>query len=1111
MAARAEAVEPALAAIWAEVLERDRVGPEEDFFELGGTSLLAMQIVGRASEAFGVDVALDALFEAPTVAGLAAQIEAAGTAAGKRNGDGRAGRPGAATTSRRPFWKKLGAATAPPSALSDLQASAWAVQRLQPTARPHVGDAFTLDGPLDVPALARALTELVARHDILRTSYPLKDHRPQPHVHAPQPVTLDPVTVPRGSRQATDAELSRQVDEALGTPFDYEAAPPLRIRLIRRNPLSHVLVLITHEIACDGAGYDALVQELSRLYNAFVAGEPSPLSAAPALQYAEAIRLQRQRRSERGCRHWANVLPELPLTIPLPFEAGGMPTPGGELSRATVRLPARLTEQLKGLARQAAATSFMLHLAALFAVLHRHTGEQRLLVTSPAANRTRAELEPVIGFFARILPLSVDLADDPTFRTVLQRTRESTLQAFAHAEDLPEDNRIRALNGVRGLTGCGVVFRLWDATLERRPELAGIRVQPFQEAGEGGHLGLIVTERPGAETVVDLSSDAPPLDQRAIDAMLGHYVRVLEQAAEDPDRRMSELELLGEGERPRPRARGAEHDERRLHELVEAQARHDPGAVAVRAAGGEELTYAELWERATRLAAFLRARGIAPGARVGLALPPSPELLVALLATLQTGALGVPADALAVAPALDALLLDPSRPAPIPGGSTPQASLTIDLAAERDAIAAAPPADDTDQPAPDDPALLIATAGVSGPPRAVALTHRALVRATTARQHAYRLTPGDRMLAVPGPGVRSWALAPWAALASGGQLVIPGHVPDAHGPGAAAWLEGQDVTVALLPPALASSYLAGPGIQRSPVRTLVAQGHGTLTLPPDLRRGRPALIREYAVAEAGGIAIAAPVAASAGAWDPLAGEPASGLQAHVLDRHGNAVPIGAVGELWIEGTGIERTGTGDLARRRFDGTIEVFGRAHDEIRFKGFRLNPIIHDLEAALAAHPGVAAAAATWDPGSESLTAHLVPRRAQPPDPRELDRWLQERMRDWVLPARYVVLDAVPLRADGTPDRAALAARTGGTPLGEDPGRGPQSRTEKKLVAIWKRVLDRRDVGVRESFFAIGGDLARGVEMLERARAEGIALEPPDLMLRPTIAELAQLAEAR
>jgi non-ribosomal peptide synthetase component F/acyl carrier protein len=1125
MATRVDGVEPTLAAIWAEVLDVERVAPDDDFFELGGTSLLAMQIVARATDAFGVELALDALFEAPTVAGLAQAI-------------GTAERSAAPRRSRRRSRREE-------PELSDLQASAWAVQLYNPTSKPHVGDAYRLEGPLDVAALERALTELVARHEILRTIFPLEGERPVPRVLAPEPVRIPVTTLSRGSRQRGDGELNEVVQAAREEDFDYRATPPLRIRLIRRGPGSHVLVLLTHEIVCDGWGFDALVRELSLLYDAFAAGRPSPLQE-PALQYADVVRERAQRGAGRSGdpEVWRRALADAPLSLPLPVESGGRPVPSEEVATARGRVPAAVSAGLRALGNEEAATSFMVHLAAFYALLHGHTGEPRLLVTSPAANRVRTEIEGVIGFFSRVLPLCVELGDDPSFRTLLRRTREATLHAFAHADELPEDNRIRELRGLRGLLSVRAVFRLWDATLERRLELSDVRSQSFEEGGEGSMVALVVTEHPGRETNVELSSSA--LGRGAVDAMLAHYQRVLEQVAGDSDRPLSAIELLGDAERRQlisgwNRGRGSEDDARCLHELVEAQAARVPDAVALRwgadgAGGGEgeQMSYAELDAGAERLARYLRVRGVGPGARVGLALEPCAELVVALLAVLKAGAACVPLAALATLPALDVLLTNRAK---APPNGAPR---VIDLAAEREAIAAAQNGAEEGRgsaPGAEDVAFVLPSAGVTGQAKAVELTHRALVHAAAWRQHAYRLSPADRVLHVPGPGVLAWALTPWAALAGGAQVVIPEHVPDAPGPRVVHWLDARRVTLAALPPALAASCLTSPDVERTALHTLIAQGNGPLPAPPSGPRTRLVAFREYALAEAGGLVFSTRLRGAAGAWEGLVSESptALGAPAYVLDAALRPLPPGAAGELCVGGSGIargyagdpERTAqafvadpfaeapgarlvkTGDLARRRPDGTLELLGRIADQVRFHGFRLNPCMQALEATLAAHPGVAAAATGWDAATATLTAYVVPRRGVPPDVAELDLWVQGRMEDWVLPARYVAVESVPLRPDGSPDREALA-RGGGEPLGPDPARGAlASRTEKKLQAIWKKVLGRRQIGANDSFYTLGGDLIRGVEMMERARRAGIAVSPEDLMVRPTIAELAAIAE--
>jgi non-ribosomal peptide synthetase component F/acyl carrier protein len=1149
------AVDPALHAIWSEVLEVDELDVDDDFFALGGNSLLATQITARVADVLGVEVPLDALFEAPTLGAYAEQVRAAGAPAPARNGGGDAtrgrglrgllrGRRGGERASGPARAARTGHGGAAEDALSHLQASAWSVQRYNPGLHAHVGQVFSVQGPLDVGALERAFTALVARHEILRTSYPLERHRPRTRVHPAAPVRVEQIG--SGGRMREE-EVRRHVDAAWSEPFDYASEPPLRVRLIRAGKSAHVLVFLLHEIACDGQSYDLLVRELGQLYAAERAGEPSPL-AEPAPQYRDVVRAHGThlggRDDEAGRAHWRDALAGAPFALPLAHEPLGPREAGGEPSyaRRSVQLPAQLVARLRALAREEAATSFMLHLAALYALLHRWSGESDLLVRSPAANRARVEWEQVVGFFSMVLPLRVDAGGDPSFRTLLRRTREVALGAFRHASRAPEDNALREIAGMRGLNGWSVLLRLWDPTTEQPLELAGTQAKPYRDDGEAGRLVLVVTERSDGRTVAQLSSAAPELDARALGELLRHYERLLEQVVEDPDRRIgSGIELLSPAEREQLGGRaaggGAGAGGHGLHGLVAAAAQRTPQALAYDAGDGTTLTYERLLARAAAVAALLRARGVATGDPVGLQLAPSGDLLVALLGVLQAGAVAVPLlepgleqDPLAGLSPLAALV---TRAGGAPPGGAPPA--VVDLDADVDALRAegGAAADAAEQVDPERVAMIVRSAGVSGGPRAVELTHGALQRAALRRRDAQRLTAADRVADVPERGAWSWALAPWAALCAGATVVGPERAPQPRGATApSGWLEANAVSVAALDAWLASAALARPAALPATLRLLCVQGAGALVVPPEAgARGRLVVQRWYGLTEAGGMVLADVARSSALATsgarnpdprssalatsgarnaDPIAGEPA-GLRPRVLDPHGHVAPSGVIGELRLE-DGAHAIATGDLARRRADGALELIGRAADELRWRGVRLAPLLQDLEAALATHPGMQAAAACWEPARELLVACVVPRRAEVPARNELDEWLQRTMADWILPALYVPLEAIPLRPDGLPDRRALAVSPAvAHAIAQEADADPRTPSERTLASIWKQVLGVRRAGAHDNFFAQGGMLVDGVELVGRAREAGLAIEPGDVMYRPTIAELAAIADAR
>jgi acyl-coenzyme A synthetase/AMP-(fatty) acid ligase/aryl carrier-like protein len=442
-----------------------------------------------------------------------------------------------------------------------------------------------------------------------------------------------------------------------------------------------------------------------------------------------------------------------------------------------------------------------------------------------------------------------------------------------------------------------------------------------------------------------------------------------------------------------------------------------------------------------------------------------------------------------------------------PRSGLPPLALELDAAA----IANAEIGASDDAAAAGDPeqvALHVRTAGVTDGPRAVELTHATLCRAALRQRDALRLTASDRVAHVPGRGAWSWALAPWAALAAGATVVGPERAPQPRSATPpTGWLEATAASVAAMDPWLASAALARPAALPATLRLLAVQGAGPLTEAPEAGgRGRLALQRWYGVTEAGGFVSAGDVATRDGRnLSP------SGMRARVLDRYGNVAPAGAIGALELD-DGAGAIATSDLARRQLDGSLELVGRAMDELRWRGERLGPIFVDLESALAGHPNVQSAAACWEPTHEALAACVVPRRSELPDRAQLDEWLQRTMTDWILPAAYVALEAIPLRADGLPDRRALAAAPAVTrtlAAGEDAE--PRSATERKLATIWRQVLGVPRAGAHDNFFAHGGDLIRGVELVQRSRAVGIPIETDDVMYRPTIAELAAVADAR
>lgn len=1055
--AAAQTTDQALLDIWLDVLDVDELDSEADFFELGGRSLHAMQIVARIQETLGVELPADALFDTPTLAGLAAAVE---SARGERG------------ETAFPLPARNGPVMSPD------QEEMWCTQAYTPGLRPHTPEVYRLLGPLDTDALERAFAEVVRRHESLRTVFREQRGRPQPTVLVPEPVSIPITDVSAAHREDREEEASGCVWQAVATPFDLAARPPWRVELVRLAPESHLLVVVLHEIICDGWSLGLLFGELSTLYGGFLAGETSGLEELP-VQYSDAA-VQLERNREAAAAYWKDALQDAPLTLALPWETAGQPCEHGARQQRSLQLGSRRAlAALEELSREEAATEFMLHLAAFYALLHRYTGEGDLVVTSPGTLRAYRELEGLIGLFARNMPLRVRLGDDPSFRELLRRVRQAVLDGSANAAGAPLFlTRLLEADGPRGLRGLSFGFRTSTATdnpLGHSFELAGLRVEPYDYGKRpGSHLWLSVSGQPGRATTVTLIYDEGVPDGATIDRMLRSYAAILDGAAQDPDMPLSELKILSPEDRRKllsqwkqkspPVAAGGS-----LHAMVASQARRTPDAVAVSASSGD-VSYGQLVAGADRFARDLLERGVEVGSTVPVGFEPSAGTLEAMLGILKAGCV-------CRAPAA-------GEPAPGAGGDEGE-----------------------------ELAFVVPTAGVTGPPKPVSLSHEALLRAANWFKREHRLTAADRALHLPGAGALAWALTPFAYLAAGATVVVPEGDEMESVAELAGSIGRRGLTVLSAPPGVASELLDRHAREIEPLRMLMVPGPGHLELGTSARDGAPKVVRQYAIAEAGGVAMSIPATALPAASTPLpiATPASSNGPAFVLDRKRALVPLGVTGELYL-GAGEPSSSTpgdrllrtGDLARRRADGTLEFLGRKDDEVNFRGFRLAPRLIDLDGALRAHEAVEDAAAHWDSEAEELVAFLVLGPSPVPSHDELDGWLQEKMPRWILPSRYRVVAALPLRADGTPDRGALPEIPSRPLDGDTERKEPHSRSERKLAAIWRELLGRSDVGVRDNFFVLGGTPALGMEMVARANAAGIPLTAHALISSPTIADL-------
>ncbi len=1124
------AVEVAVATAWAGVLGLERVGAGDNFFDLGGHSLLATQVVSRLRDTLGVEVPLRALFEAPTVAGLAERIES---------------EQGVATASPIAH-RSIGE---PP--LSFAQESLWFLDQLAPGLPTfNVSAAARVGGPLDLKALAQAFTEIVSRHEALRTTIESRTGRPV-QVIAPAGVgTIDEIDLTGWPEQGRLAEAGRRALVESRRPFDLAAGPLARATLIRMGELDHAVSLTMHHIVTDGWSIGVAAHELAALYESFRTGQPSPLPPL-AIQYADYAIWQRERLKgevvDALVDYWKQRLTGLP-PLDLPTDRPRLAVRTARGATQFFRLSAALAGSIHALGRRAGTTPFMTLLAAFQTLLCRYSGQDDFAIGSPVANRNRAELEGLIGYFINMLVLRADLSGDPTFRALLDRVRAEALGAFEH-QDLPLEQLVEALHPGRDLSRTPLFQVMFVFQNAEVPDVSrsDLTLNPL-DLGDGTgtakfDLTLAMADD-GPEMIGSFEYDTDLFDASTIERMIGHFLNLLEAVAIDPSRRISELPVLSADERQQVvetwnQTEVAVPAEARVHTLFEAQVEQTPGALAI-----DGLTYHELNVRANRLAHHLRGLGVGPDVRVGLIVERSPEMAVGLLGVLKAGGAYVPLDpdyprdrlACMLGDAGVAVLLTQRR---LRGLVPETGAVVIELDTESFYVQPATNPGVVVHPA--DAAYVIYTSGTTGMPRGVIVTHGGLANHAIAAANLFGLRPDDRVLQFASLSFDIAVEELFPTWSRGATVVLRGGDETLEPLRFTRWIAEHRITVLDLPTAYWHAWvtdLAARG-EKLPdgLRLVVVGGERALTDVYATWRtiGGDGLrwINTYGPTEA--TVIATSHEPDGVSNDLPIGRPIANTRVYVLDSHGEPVPIGVPGELCIGGAGVARGylgrpgltaerfvadpfsavpgarlfRTGDRARWRVDGQLEFLGRLDAQVKIRGYRVEP--GEVESALRAFPGVrdAVVAAGSDPqGDTRLDAYVVLESQRLAWSDDLRRFLRERLPRPLIPSTFTVLDALPMTPTGKIDRRALPA-----PDRSEVGRArsaiaPRDEIEARLATVWEEVLDVRPIGVTDSFFDLGGHSLLAIRLLARVEETfGRRLALSSLFLGPTLEEMGNL----
>ncbi|HKP12113.1 MAG TPA: amino acid adenylation domain-containing protein, partial [Blastocatellia bacterium] len=1046
------AVEELLVGVWGEVLGVEVSGVGDSFFELGGHSLLATQVISRLRDLFNITLPVRTLFESPTITEFAEHIESAlhKTA-------------GADSLPMVPVSREMDLP------LSFAQQRLWFLNQFEPD-NPfcNISGAIHISGPLDTDSLEHSINAIIKRHEALRTVFSTKDGRPV-QVIAPSLVLHIEVTdLQKLTEPERLAEVERLAITEETTPFDLEQGPLVRARVLRLSEQEHILLLSLHHIIADGWSLGIFLHELAIYYEAFMVGRSASLPELP-VQYADFAHWQREWLQgevlESQLGYWKEALAGAPVILELP---GDRPRPTIQTYRGATQshvIPKHLAEQLKALSRQQGATLYMTLLAGFSTLLYRYTGQQDILIGSGIANRTRSEVEGIMGCFVNTLAVRSNMADDPKLIELLTRERETLLGAYAH-QDLPFERLVEEMQPERDLSReplCQVVFTFNN---QPRPkmELGGLRLRFLEDRSQSAKVDLtleIEDSQRGLEGLIQFNTDL--FDAATIARMWQHLHTLFESIVADPQQRLSRLALLTEAERRQlvsewNQTQAAYEQDASVCEMFERQACLAPDELAV-ISDGQATTYAELNAGANQLARYLRKMGVGPEVLVGICVERGIEMIVGLLGVLKAGGAYVPLDPAYPSERLDFML-----------GSI---NVTVLLTKDRYLDVLAPSQAsvirlDLDWPSissesrdnlggmadPDRLAYVIYTSGSSGRPKGVAITHRNLAHSTLAR-FAYYRAPLERFLLLSSFGFDSSIAGIFWTLCKGATLVLPEPGLEREVPQLAAMIAEHNVSHMLCLPSLYSLLLShAAGRQFASLRTVIVAGE---PFAKDLisRHAQELpgadLFNEYGPTEATVWSSVFACAGQAGHVQVPIGRPIANAQIYILDDVLEPVPVGVTGEMYLGGGGIARGylnqpeltaerfmpdhfsqapgarlyKTGDLARFLPDGDINFIGRNDQQVKIRGFRIE--LSEIESVLNSHNSVREAtviARTGATGDKRLVAYLVSDDEDTFDAEEVRGYLTRKLPDYMVPSAFVSLEAMPMSPNGKLDRRALPA---------------------------------------------------------------------------------------
>ncbi len=1041
--------------------------------------------------------------------------------------------------------------------LSYAQERLWLLQQMHPESVAYnVPRALRIRGPLNVESLGKSLNAIVERHAILRTSYSAIEGSPVQIIGEPANVDVQEINLSVFPAAERETELRRiQIAEAR-EPFDLQRDLMLRAKLVRLSQHDHVLLLTTHHIASDGISKAIFLRELAEFYEAYDTGRPVALTALPIhyVDYAVWERNADQKQAlARHIAYWKKQLAGAPALLELPTDRPRTAVQSLRGERQAFNFSKELLIALKNLAQKEGVTLFMTLLAAFDVLLHRYSSQEDIVVGTPIANRHRSEVANLIGYFSNAAVLRTDLSGDPTFVELLQRVRRVAVDAYEHQE-VPFDLLVREMRIERNLSH-SPLFQVMFSLNVPGPELkiAGLEIEPMLvERGEEKFDLLVGAGESAHGLSISFEYNSDLFETSTMARMGTHFEKLLEGIVADPKARLSHLSFLSKNERRQLlvewNSTAADYPNSCVHGLFEAQANRMPEAIAVEHEG-RQLTYRELDERANQLARRLQKLGVSAETRVGILMNRGLELAVALLGVLKAGGACVPLDPNYPAERLRLMLEDsqipvllthPGREIEFLSSKIEQLCLdatwqTIERESRERVISSAQP---------DSIAYVIYTSGSTGTPKGVLLAHRGLVNHHVAAVRLYGMNAADRVLQLSSISFDIALEEIFPTWTCGGTVVFRSEQTPLNAHGFFRWAEERDISVLDLPTAywheLVRELQDEPRTLPRSLRLVIVGGEkaavSALVAWKRLAGEGLRWVNTYGPTEASIIATSfEPAAEGWSANDgrelPI-GKPVANTRIYVLNRCMSPLPIGVPGEMFIGGPGVacgylnqseltaqkfvddpfSSTGgklyrTGDLVRYRPDGNLEFVGRVDHQVKLRGFRVE--LGEIESVLRQHLSVrdAVVIAREEASNKRLIAYVVASNA---NESELRNYLKDKLPDYMVPAAFVLLDAIPLNANGKVDRKALPVPALSLDLVKEYV-APHNAVEEVVAGIWAEVLGLPRVGVNDDFFELGGHSLIAMQVLSRMR-KALSVELPlrGLFETPTVAGLAERIRA-